>query len=224
MHRNIKLFAAFSALLLTMCTFYDQEGAVVAPNELSCQNRTDYESFEGQPSAECYYLCPDGTGRQLEIEEKFSASSPLYQASKEELDAEFCPGVIAPTLTQTPIIETPVPITDSLTEEATEPALPPPTSELIIVSEQPLLRGDVTMCDVEDHLINFRMIEPAPDLVLEDLDVQIGDQPTTCSVNPNNTSILTCTLPPNITFPARVLVRLEGVVVNDFIYDGVGCA
>ena len=224
MHRNIKLFVAFSTLLLTMCTFYDLGGAVVAPNGLSCRNRTDYESFEGQPSAECYYLCPDGTGRQTELEENFSVSSPLYQASKEELDAEFCPGIIAPTLTQIPFTETPIPITDSPTEEATEPALPLPTSEPIIVSEQPLLRGDVTMCDAEEYLINFRMIEPAPDLVLQDLEVQIGDQPTTCSVNPNNTSLLICTLPPNITFPARVLVRLEGVVVNDFTYDGVGCA
>jgi hypothetical protein len=216
MHRNIKLFAAFSTLLLTMCTFYDQEGAVVAPNGLSCQNRTNYESFEGQPSAECYYLCPDGTGRQSEIEGEFSVSSPLYKASKEELDAQFCQESIEPTLTQAPI-------TDSPTEEVTELALPSPTSELV-VSEQPLLRGDVTMCDVAINLINFRMIEPVPDLVMEGLEVQIGDQPTTCSVSPTNTSILTCTIPPNMTFPARVLVRLEGAVVNDFAYDGSGCA
>ncbi len=198
---------------------------MVAPNGLSCQNRTDYESFEGQSSAECYYLCPDGTGQRLEIEGEFSASSPLYKESKEELDAQFCPESTGPIVTQSPGTETPTmekPTEETPTEEATELALPSPTSEIIVL--EPLLRGDVTMCDVEDNLINFRMIEPAPDLVLEDLEVQIGDQPTTCSVNPNNTSLLICTLPPNTTFPARVLVRLEGAVVNDFTYDGLGCA
>jgi hypothetical protein len=100
MHRNFKLFAAFFALLLSMCTIYDQSGAIIAPNGLSCQNFTNYESFEGQPAAECYYSCPDGTGRQVEIEEEFSSASPLYKASKEELNERFCEDPNLPVLTE----------------------------------------------------------------------------------------------------------------------------
>jgi hypothetical protein len=80
------------------------------------------------------------------------------------------------------------------------------------------------MCDVASSLINFRMNEPVPDLTGKDLTVQIADQPTTCSVNPVNTSLLTCTIPPGVTFPARVFVSLDGATVNDFIYNGLGCA
>jgi hypothetical protein len=222
MHRNFKLFAAFSTLLLAMCTFYDQSGAIVAPNGLSCQNRTNYGGFEGQPSAECYYSCPDGTGRQVEIDGEFSASSPLYSASQEEVDKQFCEDPSLPVLTQPPATASP-PTTEATPVPATKAVLPSPTSE-IIVSDQPFLRGDVTMCDVGINLINFRMIEPVRDLRVEGLEVQIDDQPTTCSVNPTNTSLLTCTIPASVTFPARVFVRLDGAVVNDFIYDGLGCA
>jgi hypothetical protein len=35
---------------------------------------------------------------------------------------------------------------------------------------------------------------------------------------------LTCNLPASVTFPIRVLVRLDGAVANDFMYDGLGCA
>jgi hypothetical protein len=215
MHRNIKLLAVLFALLVSMCTVYDQSGAIVAPNGLSCQNRTNYDSsIEGQASADCYYLCPDGTGRQLEIEGGFSASSPLYSASKEEVDTQFCQGSLLPTPTQPP---------DSPTLEATEPVLPSPTSG-IGASGEPLLQGEVTMCDTGIRLINFRMLEPAPDLVVEGLEVEIADQSTTCSVNPTNPSLLTCNLPASVTFPVRVLVRMDGAVANDFLYDGLGCA
>jgi hypothetical protein len=79
------------------------------------------------------------------------------------------------------------------------------------------------MCDQTVDLISFRMAETAPDLTDKDLTVQISDQETTCQVNPVNTSLLTCALPGSVSFPARVLVTLDGAVVNDFNYDGTGC-
>jgi len=237
MHRNIKLFAAFSSLFLAMCTFYDQGGAIVAPNGLSCQNRTDYGFLQQQQVAECYYKCPDGTVRQPEIVEAFSESSPLYSASREEVDAQFCQGPARPTATPPPPTEslaTEPPITEPPTEPpATKvPATSVPPTEQIapsatfeIISQQPpLLRGDVTMCDVAINLINFRMIEPVPNLTGRALEVEIANQPSSCSINPTNTSLLTCTLPAGVTFPTRVLVRLDSVVVNDFDYSGLGCA
>jgi hypothetical protein len=221
MHRTLKLFAAVSVLLLTMCTFYDQSGAIVAPNGLSCQNLTNYESFEGQRASECYYPCPDGTGRQVEIEEEFSSASPLYSAPKEETDKRFCEDPSLPVLTQPPATDSPS--TEAAPIPATEQPLPSPTSEILLTGD-PLLRGDVTMCDVAINLINFRMLAPAPELTIEGLEVQIGEQTTACSVNPTNPSLLTCTIPPGVQFPARVLVRVDGAVANDFVYDGLGCA
>ena len=219
MHRNIKLFAALSILLLSMCTLYDQSGAIVAPNGLSCQNRTDYGSFQGQPSADCYYPCPDGTGRQVQIDGEFSSSSPLYSASKEEVNQQFCENPDLPVLTQPPATASP---TKAATNKPAATAIA--TTEVAVETRQPLLRGDVTMCDVGVNLISFRMNEPVRDLVVEGLEVKIGDQSTSCSVNPTNPSLLTCAIPASVTFPARVLVHVNGAVANDFVYDGVGCA
>lgn len=221
MHRNFRLFAAFSALFLAMCTFYDQSGAIVAPNGLSCQNLTNYESFEGQRAAECYYPCPDGTGRQVEIEGEFSSASPLYSAPQEEVNERFCEDPSLPVLTQPPATDSPP--TEAAPIPVTEQILSSPTAELNL-SDDPLLRGDVTMCDVAINLINFRMNAPAPELTIEGLEVEIGEQDTVCSVNPTNPSLLTCNIPPGVLFPARVLVRVNGAVVNDFVYDGLGCA
>ena len=226
MHRIIRLFAIFSTLFLSMCTVYDQSGAIISLNGLSCQNRTDYGLLEGQQAATCYYRCPDGTIRRPELEGEFTDSSPLYSASKEEIDAQFCQGVAQPTATQpTPTeLATNAP-TEAVTAVAsTEPVLPSPTIGIIVPTLPPLLGGDVTMCDVAGSLINFRMIEPVTELEGKDLEVEIADLATTCFVNAVNTSLLTCTIPPGVTFPARVFVSLDGATVNDFIYDGQGCA
>ena len=205
-----------------MCTFYDQSGAVVSPNGLSCQTRTDFGFFERQQSAQCYYQCPDGTARQPEIAGAFSVSSPLYSASRTDLDAQFCGESLLATPTSPPATTT-----ATLASTATRPpqAGDSPTSTAeITVTKSPLLAGDVTMCDLAVSLINFRMLEPVPDLSGQDLEVDIADQETSCDVNPVNTSLLTCQIPAAVTFPARVLVRLDDSVVNDFIFDGTGCA
>lgn len=240
MYKIIKLFAAFSTLLLlSMCTIYDQSGSIISPNGLSCQNRTDYGVLAGQRVATCYYQCPDGTIRRPELEEEFTVSSTLYSASKDEVDAQFCAGVTRPTATQALPTElaTDAP-TDAATEAPTdppteapataapptEPVVPSPTATLVVQNLPPLLSGEVTMCDVSADLVNFRMVEPVPELEGRDMEARIAGLPSRCSVNPVNTSLLTCTLPPAVTFPARVLISLDGATVNDFMYDGHGCA
>jgi len=79
------------------------------------------------------------------------------------------------------------------------------------------------MCDQTVDLISFRILETAPDLTDELVTLQISEQETTCAVNPVNTSLLTCTLPSTVTFPARVVASLDGSVVHEFQYDGIGC-
>ena len=252
MHRKINLVAliAFSALFLTMCTLYDQSGAVISSNGLSCQNRTDFVSWRGQQSASCYYQCPDQTIRRPELQEKFSPSSPLYSASKEDLDAQFCGDLaLQPTATESPATEPPVAqasasptrelsatvsptlqASPSATRETSATATPgaqaspSPTRGTSATSQTPLLTGGVTMCDLAVDLINFRMNEPVPTLNNRDLIVQIAGQETSCYVNEVNPSLLTCRIPASAVFPARVVVRLDNVEVNDFTYDGGGCA
>jgi hypothetical protein len=211
MGRKIKLFLAFSVLLLTtMCRLYDQGGRVTSTNGLSCQNYTDYASFED--AAECSYICPDGTIKQPVISERFSTSSSLYSASKEELDARFCPRAFQPTPTELPTSISP-----------TVPAPASPTAQISPTSPPPLLTGEVTSCDRSKNLINFRMIESDPDLEGKTLKVLIAEHESTCAVNPLNPSLLTCTTAIPLTFPMRVVVRLDGAAVNDFISDGFGC-
>lgn len=80
------------------------------------------------------------------------------------------------------------------------------------------------MCDLGGKLINFRLLEPAPALILSNLTVEIADRESPCYVNPTNPSLLTCRIPNNISFPVHVVVTLDGAVVNDFEYSGTGCS
>jgi hypothetical protein len=215
MARRIKLFLAFSALLFTtMCKMYDETGLVTSPNGLSCQNYTSYGSFE--EGAECSYICPDRTVKQIALPAKLSASSALYSASKEDLDAQFCAGIPQPTPTVPTSTEPPV-----AEHTATPPASP--TAASSPTPAPPLLTGEVTSCDKSINLINFRMVEVSPDLAGKELAVRISDLVSTCAVNPLNPSLLSCTTQAPLIFPMRVVVRLDGAVVNDFTSDGLGC-
>lgn len=226
MPKKIYLLLAFSSFLITMCRTYDQGGPVVSPNGLSCQNY--YGVFPGGRGAECFYSCPDGTVRQPEMSKNFSPESTLYSASKRELDSQFCSMTSAPTSTIPPeVTTTPLATTVSIPSPTLTPAaLASATTpvEISPTSQASLLSGNITMCDENVGLISFRMVQPAPDLTDKVVTVQISDQVAgSCEVNPVNRSLLTCNLPGPITFPARVVVSLDGAVVNDFTYDGVGC-
>jgi len=227
MPKKIYLLLAFSAFLITMCKTYDQGGPVVSPNGLSCQN---YYGAGGR-GAECFYSCPDGTVRQPALSENFSTESALYSASKGELDAQFCGGMasvptstIPPEITNTPLATTVSIPSPTLTPAALASATTIAEISPTVQAQGPLLSGNITMCNQSLGLISFRMVQPAPDLTGKVVKVQISDQEAgSCEVNPVNTSLLTCNLPSLITFPARVVASLDGAVVNDFTYDGIGC-
>lgn len=221
MPRKTNLFLLLSALLLTTCKSYDQRGPVESTNGLSCQNYTNYGFYVPQARAECFYVCPDGTIRQPDIPGKFSASSPLYSSSKEDLDLQFC-GMAAsqPAPTQAPASASPPPAAST----APPTIQASPTAEISLTPQPPLLTGAVPMCDVGGNLMNLRIAEPAPVLTGKTLTVQIADMASTCAVNPVNPSLLGCTIPVGVIFPARIVVSLDSIVVNDFIFDGSGCA
>jgi len=213
-----KLLLAFYALLLTMCRSYNQAQPVSTIDELSCRTYTDY--FEGESGitskgVECTYTCPSGeTVGPLDFE-----SDPSLSATKGDLDSLFC-GVAPVTFTPVPtlVVSSPTPAeTATLEATATAAATISPTAG------SPLFTGQVTMCDTGANLISFRMVTPAPDLTGKIVTVVIADQESSCTVNPTNTSLMTCTIPPAVTFPAQVVVSLDGAIVNDFIHEGIGC-
>ena len=226
MTRKLKLLLVLSAFLLSMCRSYDQNGTVASINGLSCQNYTDYGFLKRSEGAACFYVCPNGTIAQPHISENFSASSSLFTATRKELEAQFC-GVTPEPAATAQLASTPATplttatVTASPIETATLEVSP--TAAISPTALAPLLTGDVTMCDQTVDLISFRIVDSAPDLTDELVTLQISEEETTCAVNPVNTSLLTCTLPGNVTFPATVVVSLDGAVVNDFQYDGIGC-
>lgn len=222
MSRKLELFLGltFSAFLLTMCRVYDQAETISSTDELSCRTYTGYfeDGLGTSHGLECYYECPDGRVGPFDFE-----VNPSLSASKADLDRLYC-GIAAPQFTPTDPAASMSPTSaaseapaTSSTPEATD------TSQASPTPEPPLLTGQTTMCDLGANLISFRMVEPVIDLTNKTLTVEIAELETSCAVNPTNPSLLTCTIPPLVTFPASVVIRLDGVVVNDFTYEGIGC-
>ena len=208
-----KLFLAFYALLLTMCRSYSQALPVNSIDELSCRPYTDI--FGSSKGVECTYICPNGeTAGPRDFD-----SDPSLSATKGDLDRLFC-GIEPPTFTpvvtlaaESPtLVDTPTPVASATATVTVSPTSAPP-----------LLTGQVTMCDTSGNLISFRLVKPPPDLTGRMLTVEIAGQENSCEINPVNPSLITCTLPPELTFPAQVVVNLDGAVVNDFTLDGIGC-
>ena len=208
-----RLFLAFYALLLTMCRTYGPAEPVSSIEGLSCRPFTTYFGQEPSKGVECTYTCPNGeTIGSLEFE-----TDPSLSVTKGDMDRLYC-GITPPTFTPaaTLVIDSPTPV-----ETPTLPASP--TVAASRTSASPLFTGQVTMCDTGSNLISFRIVTPSPDLTGKTLAVKIADEESSCAVNPTNLSLITCTMPPSITFPISVVVSLDGAVVNDFIYNGIGC-
>lgn len=221
MNRNIRLFfaLAFSALLLTMCRFYDDAERVTPINGLSCQGYTDYfgEGSVISNGLECYYACPTGVAGPFDFE-----ADPSLTTSKGDLDRTLCGITSQFTPTESLASTPPTPIL-SPTPAASAAAQASPTARITSTAQSPLLTGAVTMCEGATDLISFRILQPPPDLTDKDVTAQIAGLESTCAVNPVNPSLLTCTIPELVTFPAEIVVTLDGVVVNEFTFDGLGC-
>ena len=211
-----KLFLAFYALLLTMCRSYTQAQPFTSIDGLACQLFN--EPFAGTRGFECTYTCPDGQT----IGPRDFDTDPSLSATKGDLDRLFC-GIAPPTSIRAPtlVASSPTPA-DSPTVEAS-PTTALTATEAASPTGSPLFTGRVTMCDTGGNLISFRLVDSPPDLSNATLKVEIAGQESSCTVNPTNLSLLTCTLPSDLTFPASVVVRLGDVIVNELTLDGIGC-
>lgn len=221
MPRKTMLLLVLSALLLTMCRFYNQSERVTPVEGLSCQEYKDYfeQGLRISSGLECYYTCPNGViAGPLDFE-----ADPALSFSKGDLDRMHCSADsqstrTAPSASPSPTQAASPTLSSLATAEAS------PTAIVTTASQPSLLTGQVTMCDTGVRLISFRIVLPTPDITGKTLTVQISNQETSCAINATNPSLLTCTIPPSVVFPARVVASLDGAVVNDFIYDGLGCA
>ena len=225
MHRKIRLVLISSAFTLTMCRAYATP--VSTMEGLSCRTYTAYfqDGLESSRGIECTYTCPNGT-----VTEPFEVDTdPSLWATKGDLDRQFC-GIAPATFTPVEFATEASPTPDVSSTPTASPTLaesptaqPSATAEISSATQEPLLTGRVTMCDTGANLISFRVVEPSPDLTGKTLTAQINQQESSCYVNPTNPSLMTCTIPIDVIFPARVVVLLDGAVVNDFTYDGIGC-
>ena len=209
-----KLYLAFFALLLTMCRTYGQAEPFGTIDGLMCRPYND--TFGSSKGVECSYTCPNGeTAGPRDFD-----SDPSFSATKGDLDRLFC-GIEPPTFTPAATF---VSNTPTLVETPTLQASATATATVTIApTGAPLFTGQVTMCDTGANLISFRIADPAPDLTGKTLTVEIAGQDSSCTVNPVNTSLMTCTMPPDLTFPAQVVVSLDGAVANEFTFNGIGC-
>jgi hypothetical protein len=205
MRIKLVLFVVFSAFFVTMCGRFAERELANPIDGLSCR------ASAGR-GMECHYTCPEGTVGPILFE-----GDPSLSLSKGDFDRRYCD--IAPEFTSTvpPASPSPSPTSSPTTEPTATVVVP-------VTARDPLLAETVSMCDLGGKLINLRLLEPSPELAAETLDVKIAEQDSTCYVNPTNPSLLTCTIPNDIRFPAQVVVSLDGVIVNDFLYSGVGCS
>ena len=211
MRKKLMLFVLFSAFLVTMCGTLPERPLANPIEGLSCQ-------WGDGSSMECYYTCPEGTVGPILFD-----GDPSLSLSKGDLDRRYCEIGPEPTSTR-PASASPSPTSSPTVAATTAAATVTATVAVPVTAQDPLLAETVSMCDLGGKLINFRLLEPAPELSVEGLEVQIADQESTCYVNPTNPSLLTCIIPNDISFPASVVVMLDGAVVNDFVYSGLGCS
>jgi hypothetical protein len=204
MPKKLILFVVFSTFIVTTCGTVPARELANPIDGLSCQ------TSEGR-AMECYYTCPEGTVGPILFD-----GDPSLSLSKGDFDRRYCN--IAPESTSTVVPPSSPSPTSSPTIEATATVVVP------VTAQDPLLAETVSMCDLGGKLINFRLIEASPELDPETLEVTIAEQESTCYINPTNPSLLTCTIPNDISFPAQIVVRLDGAVLNDFLYSGLGCS
>jgi len=233
MSKKLKLVIVLSGLLLTMCKSY--VGDTTYENGLACHNFVDTRFFEWrgeeykyylqEAGADCSYVCPDGSVKSATIP---GTISDLYGSSAAELDAQFCSIPIQatptePLATASPTSMPTATLTFTPTMEALATADLSSTAQASPAAPSTLLTGRVTMCDTGGGLISFRIAQPPPDLAGQTITAQIAGQENACYVNPTNPSVMTCTPPAGATFPAQIVVSVNGAVANDFTFDGIGC-
>ena len=151
-------------------------------------------SSGGASETDCRFTCPDG--RELSLPQAVSSQS------KDELNFLFC-GV-------------PLPDPAGGAQGLGSPFVATPTFA-------PPLSRYVESCDLNKHVIKFAFAQPAQELAGKTIGVEIQGQPVQCSVDRYYPGIYACNLAPHTSFPAGIVFRVNGQVVDLFAYTGGAC-
>jgi hypothetical protein len=103
----------------------------------------------------------------------------------------------------------------SVPTATTEPTMTP-------TQPSPILTGEVTYCNPASSTMNLRLDHSFVPSSFNHT-VTINGDPMTCKVNQSNSTLLTCSYPAPVVFPANIKVSINDIVVNDFMYDGAAC-
>ena len=214
---NAFLVLVIMAFTTAMCRSYDEQlGFVTYQNGWSCQTYTEYfgSGLSVENGHECQVICANGTAGPPR-----SVQNPL---ELEHVDLRAFCGVAAPTATEIVITATDTATPRVHENTGSSPTAQPPatsTRTATRVPLLPLLTEEMTSCGNNNQLgwwVNFRLAEPRQELSNRDLEVTIGGLETPCGINQENPSLLTCFAPSGLTYPADVVVKLDGSQVNNF--------
>lgn len=219
-NRYTRLIFVFTAVSMLVCrrgdplqsqSNYTQTTIVFSDStKMSCEKylaptgvAEDGETILIGDEYKCGYICPDGNSRQIIFHNGDFSQLGTYRAN---WDAKYCTvtSVTEPPSTEAPAVEIPT---------TTEPPVSVPL----------LLTGEITMCDRTANLVNFRLFNDIDKNILDNMQIELGGEPVTCSVNKGNSTLLTCSLPPLMVFPTKVRGIINGTEVNSFDFDGTDC-
>ncbi len=195
--RNLLLPLLFlgAAMFMVQCTASGTPSQ--RANGLVCQSysTTSVGGMGVTKGADCRFKCPDG--RLLSLPDAIASQT------RDQLNFLFC-GV-------------PLPASNGIASaNGGQPFVPTPTFAV------PLSRY-VDSCDLDKHVINFILAQPAASLTGKTIEVDIRNQPLPCSLLPWPPGVYSCKLPPHTSFPAGIEVRLNGQVVDLWAYSGGSC-
>jgi hypothetical protein len=220
------LVLAFAALMSMVCRCSSDTGTPVTltfsnGTSVQCTQYTDYPSWS--PNYDCKIPCPDGSTvkvaefSSVEINKAITEKGRANVQILKNLQAQSCPP--AKTATKAPTTKPPA---------TKPPATKTPVggrSALAITNMPilPLLTGNVSACDLNQGFINFNLVQPPPDIRAKTLRVKINDVEVRCAIPSTNPNVISCNLPQGLKRPASVVVFLDDIQVNNFVYSGSSC-
>src|SRR5512140_2883778 len=103
------------------------------------------------------------------------------------------------------------------------PAIESSSNLTVVPTVAPPLNEVVQSCNLATHVMVFAFAAPTPDLTGKTLTVDVQGQPSQCSSPSGMPGMLSCKIAPNTSFPAGIVVKVNGQVVQLFPFSGELC-
>jgi len=199
------LLAALVTIMCRRATGNTFEVPQAGGDTVSCVEYYDLTEFGGQTVNTCTFICPSGHVEQVDIWGDLPAEIDVLPYC-DEADQDR-----------------PNPSTGGGERTATPTGTPTGPAPLDESHSSPLLTGQVTACNVKDGFINFKLVDADPGFNGSDVYLEINGTQVNCVVAGDERDILSCALPPGLTFPAQVHAAIGDASTDDFEYNGDDC-